>query len=88
MGAPYLNFEELTMFTSVFRSGNLLSMHIPDELEFGAEGQEIDVERVGNTLVVRILPTKILAGLSDIFTSFSPNFMTHSRQVEDEHERD
>jgi antitoxin VapB len=62
-------------------------MHIPDELEFVAEAQEVDVEKVGNTLVLRMVPTKTLAGISDIFASFSLSFMAEGREFEAERER-
>lgn len=37
----------------VSKSGNSLAVHIPKELAFVEGAQDIDMERVGNTLVVR-----------------------------------
>ena len=37
----------------VSKSGNSLAVHIPKELAFVEGAQDIDMERVGNTLVLR-----------------------------------
>ncbi len=76
------------MLTRVFKSGNSLAMRIPKELGFVDEAQDVEVERVGNTLVVRPVATGTLAGLGDIFTSFSASFMAEGREFHDERERD
>ena len=40
------------MLTRVFKSGNSLAVRIPKELGFVDAAQDVDVERVGNTLVL------------------------------------
>ena len=45
------------MLTRVFKSGNSLAVRIPKELAFVAGAQDIDIERVGNTLVLRPVET-------------------------------
>ncbi len=76
------------MLTRVFKSGNSLAMRIPKELGFVDDAQDVEVERVGNTLVVRPVVTGTLAGLGDIFASFSSSFMAEGREFHEEHERD
>ncbi|MDD2808824.1 AbrB/MazE/SpoVT family DNA-binding domain-containing protein [Rhodoferax sp.] len=41
------------MLTRVFKSGNSLAVRIPKELAFADGAQDVDIERVGNTLVLR-----------------------------------
>lgn len=75
------------MLTRVFKSGNSLAMRIPKELGFVHAAQDVEVERVGNTLVVRPVVRQTLSDLSEIFSSFSPSFMAEGREVFDELER-
>ena len=76
------------MLTRVFKSGNSLAVRIPKELAIVEVSQEVEIERVGNTLVVRPLARKSLAGIGSVFAMFSPNFMATGREVHDERERD
>jgi antitoxin VapB len=76
------------MLTRVFKSGNSLAVRIPKELAIAEASQEVEIERVGNTLVVRPVARETLAGVGDIFAMFSPNFMTEGREFHEERERD
>lgn len=76
------------MLTRVFKSGNSLAVRIPKELAIAEASQEVEIERVGNTLVVRPVERKTLAGIGDIFAMFSPDFMAEGREFHEEHERD
>ncbi|HLF98676.1 MAG TPA: AbrB/MazE/SpoVT family DNA-binding domain-containing protein [Methylococcaceae bacterium] len=76
------------MLTKVFKSGNSLAIRIPKELAIAEASQEVDIERVGNTLVVRPVAQKTLAGIGEIFAMFSPNFMAEGREFHEEQERD
>lgn len=76
------------MLTRVFKSGNSLAMRIPKELGFGIAAQDVEVERVGNTLVVRPVNPQTLADLGEILAGFSPNFMSAGREFQEESERD
>jgi len=76
------------MLTRVFKSGNSLAMRIPRELGFVDGAQDVEVERVGNTLVVRPVVQQTLSDLGEIFASFSPSFMAKGREVHPELERD
>ncbi|MEO8248600.1 MAG: AbrB/MazE/SpoVT family DNA-binding domain-containing protein [Burkholderiales bacterium] len=76
------------MLTRVFKSGNSLAMRIPKELGFVDAAQDVEVERVGNTLVVRPVERKTLADIGAIVAMFSPNFMAEGREFHEEFERD
>lgn len=74
--------------TCVFKSGNSLAVRIPKELAFPGTVQDVEIERIGNTLVLRPVETKTLADLPAIFASFSPDFMAGGREFHEEKERD
>jgi len=76
------------MLTRVFKSGNSLAVRIPKELAFIQPAQEVEIERVGNTLVLRPVEQKTLAGIGEIFAAFSPSFMANGREFQEEMERD
>ena len=76
------------MLTRVFKSGNSLAVRIPKELNFVDGAQDIEVERVGNTLVLRLVAQENLTDMGEIFALFSPSFMAKGREVEEEQERD
>ena len=76
------------MLTRVFKSGNSLAVRIPKELAIVDAAQDVEIERVGNTLVVRPVEQRTLAGLGEILAMFSPDFMAEGREFHEEHERD
>lgn len=76
------------MLTRVFKSGNSLAVRIPKEFAIVEAAQEVEIERIGNTLVLRPLGQKTLAGIGDIFAMFSPDFMAAGREFEEEQERE
>lgn len=76
------------MLTRVFKSGNSLAVRIPKELGFVDAAQELEVERIGNTLVLRKLERDTLSDIGDIFAMFSSDFMAEGREFHDEPERD
>lgn len=76
------------MLTKVFKSGNSLAVRIPKELGFVDAAQDIEVERVGNTLVLRRVEQETIGDLTDIFAMFSPSFMAEGREFHEEQERD
>jgi len=76
------------MLTRVFKSGNSLAVRIPKELGFVDAAQDIEVERVGNTLVLRLVEHETLADIGKIFSMFSPTFMAKGREFYEERERD
>ncbi|TAH42903.1 MAG: AbrB/MazE/SpoVT family DNA-binding domain-containing protein [Betaproteobacteria bacterium] len=76
------------MLTRMFKSGNSLAVRIPKELAFLGPADEIEIERVGNTLVLRPVERETLADLPAILASFSPDFMTGGREFHEQKERD
>ena len=76
------------MLTRVFKSGNSLAVRIPKELGFVDGAQDVEVERVGNTLVLRRVEPETLADLGEILAMFSPSFMAGGREFHEEQERD
>lgn len=76
------------MLTRVFKSGNSLAVRIPKELGFVDTAQDVEVERVGNTLVLRLVAQETLADIGEIIALFSPSFMASGREFHEEGERD
>ena len=76
------------MLTRVFKSGNSLAVRIPKELAIVEAAQEVEIEQVGNTLVVRPVEARTLAGIGEIFAMFSPDFMAGGREFHEQRERD
>jgi antitoxin VapB len=76
------------MLTRVFKSGNSLAVRIPKELGLINTAQDIEVERVGNTLILRLVEQETLADIGKIFSMFSPTFMSEGREFHPEHERE
>ena len=75
------------MLTRVFKSGNSLAVRIPSELAFLHPSKEVEIERVGNTLVLRPVEAETLADLGVILASFSPEFMACGREFHEESDR-
>jgi antitoxin VapB len=75
------------MLTKVFKSGNSLAVRIPKELGFVNAAQDVEVERVGNTLVLRLVENETLSDIGKIFLMFSADFMAQGREFHEEHER-
>jgi antitoxin VapB len=76
------------MLTRVFKSGNSLAVRIPKELGFVDAAQDIEVERVGNTLVLRRVEQETLADIGKVLAMFSYGFMADGREFHEERERD
>lgn len=72
------------MLTRVFKSGNSLAVRMPKELGFVDEAQDVEVERVGNTLVLR----RVESDIGPILALFSQGFMADGREFVPEPERD
>jgi antitoxin VapB len=68
------------MLTRVFKSGNSLAVRIPRELAFLEAAQEVEIERRGDSLVIRPVQARSLAGLADAFAAFPPGFMAEGRE--------
>lgn len=76
------------MLTRVFKSGNSLALRIPKELAIFEAAQDVEIESVGNTLVVRPMARQSLADLGEILAAFPPGFMAEGRGAQEQQERD
>ena len=76
------------MLTRVFKSGNSLAIRIPKELAIADVADEVEIERIGNSLVVRLAHRRSLSGIAEIFSLFSPDFMSGGREFHEELERE
>ena len=76
------------MLTRVFKSGNSLAVRIPKELRFVNGAQDVEVERVGETLVLRRIEHEMIGDLTEILAGFPKSFMAGGREFHDEVERD
>lgn len=76
------------MRTRVFRSGNSIAVRIPKELAIVKAAQDVEIERVGDSLVIRPLKRRKLAGLGKLLGTFSREFMAQGRERHEHIERD
>jgi antitoxin VapB len=76
------------MLTRVFKSGNSLAVRIPQELAFIDAAQDVEIERVGNTLVVRPTAKETVGDLTDVFAAFPKSFMAAGREFHEQADRD
>lgn len=67
------------MLTHVFQNGDSLAVCIPNELHFANAGQDLEIERVGDTLVFRPTAQDTLANIGEILAMFSPSFKSEGR---------
>jgi len=76
------------MLTRIFKSGNSLAVRIPKELAFAEALQEVEIERVGDTLVVRPVTQETIGDLMPILAAFPRDFMAEGREFHEEQKRD
>ena len=67
------------MLTRIFQIGDSMAVYIPNELHFANIGQDVEIELVGNVLVLRPLEQETLANIGEILTMSSPSFMAEGR---------
>jgi virulence-associated protein VagC len=77
----------IPMLTRIFKSGKSLAVRIPKELTFASEAQGAELERVGNTLVLRLIEQETMADIERVFADFRPSFMSEGREGHEESER-
>jgi len=82
-------FEVAPLKTKVFKSGNSIAVRIPKEIaDITEAGKEVQIEKVGETLVIRSLERQSLAGIGKLFAQFGPDFMPQGRDFIEEREID
>ena len=73
--------------TKVFKNGNSQAVRIPASLAFDNTNMELEIERIGDE--IRIRPARqTLAGVMDVFASFSHEFMADGRSKHEQTDRD
>ena len=75
------------MRTRVFKSDNSLAVYIPKEFAIFDANQEIEIEKICNTLVLRPVVKRKLTGLAEAFAAFTPGFMAEGREFHEQKER-
>lgn len=76
------------MLTRIFKSGNSLAVRIPKEMSIAGPTEEVEIERIGNTLIIRLVERDTLEDLPAIFASFPASFMAEGREFHEQKERD
>ena len=76
------------MLTRVFKSGNSLAVRIPKELAIVEASQDVEIEKIGDTLVLRPVVKRKLTGLAEAFAAFPSGFMAEGREFHEQKERD
>ncbi len=74
------------MLGRAFKSGNSLAVRIPRELGVVDAPGDVEIERVGETLVIRPVTTRSRNGVLKLFAAFPSDFMA-KREFHDEGER-
>ena len=73
--------------TKLFKNGNSQAVRIPAELAYGSWDIDLDIERIGDEL--RIRPArKRMGDVLGKLSQFSPDFMSESRELNTESERE
>lgn len=72
----------------VFKSGNSQAVRIPRELAYDDIGQEVEVERKGDMLLIRPVYRKKLTGIAEVCAMFSPDFMADGREFHEQDKRE
>ncbi len=67
------------MLSVVVQHGDSLAVHIPFELRFMEPQQSVNVERVGDSLVISPIKVQSLADVMAIFSEFSDHYMADER---------
>lgn len=74
------------MRTRLFKSGNSLAVRIPKELHFDAPADDVEIERQGDSLVIRPVG-RPLTNVLKKFKAFSSTFMSEGREPSRERDR-
>lgn len=75
------------MQTKLFQNGHSQAVRIPAGISYDRTDMPMEIERIGDE--IRIRPARqSLAGLMDIFTRFSADFMAEGRGEQVQKERD
>jgi antitoxin VapB len=68
--------------TRLFQNGNSQAVRIPKELSYPRLDTEMEIERRGDTLIIRPAPQRLI-GLARILQTFDRDFMQEGRDQPD-----
>ena len=75
------------MLSRIFKSGNSLAVRIPKELAFAEGVLDVEIERRGETLLIRPVSKTSLGGVAKAFAAFPRDFMEEGRAPRDQKRR-
>ncbi len=75
------------MLSRIFKSGNSQAVRIPKELAFDVGMQDVEVERKGETLVIRAVSQQSLGDVMKAFAAFPAGFMAEGRDGNEQRPR-
>jgi virulence-associated protein VagC len=75
------------MLTNVIKSNNLMAVSIPQEMSFGPDVQEVDIERKGDLLIIRKIHRASLKDVANAFAAFPVGFMAEGREFNEQGKR-
>jgi antitoxin VapB len=73
--------------TRLFQNGNSQAVRIPKDLAYSRLDMEMEIERRGDTLVIRPARQRLI-GLARAFRAFGPDFMQEGREQPDVPDRE
>ena len=75
------------MLSRIFKSGNSLALRIPKELAFAEGALDVEIERRGETPLIRPVSKATLGGVGKAFAAFPRGFMVDGRELRDQKKR-
>ena len=75
------------MLSRIFKSGNSLAVRIPKALAFADGALDVEIERRGETLLIRPVSKISLGGAAKAFAAFPRGFMAEGRELRDQKKR-
>ena len=75
------------MLSRIFKSGNSLAVRIPKELAFEGGALDVEIERRGETLLIRPVARTSLSGIGKAFAAFPRGFMADGRELREQKKR-
>lgn len=75
------------MLTRTFKIGRSLAIRIPKEFAIVEADQDVEIEKIGDTLVLRPVVKRKLTGLTEAFAAFPPDFMAEGREFHEQKAR-
>ena len=74
--------------TRIFKSGNSLAVRIPKEMMPAEIPEDAEIRYSGGVWTIRPIYKRKLTGLAEKFGAFSPGFMSHGREPQDQDDYD